>query len=72
MTCLRCDIKQDLKDENKPCNIRAKRRTFQAEEPANAKAPGLERAWYVLGSEKGPVRLECSEQQAGDYMKGGC
>lgn len=33
-----CDIKQDLKDENKPLNIRAKRRTFQAEESANARA----------------------------------
>jgi len=55
--CLICDIKQDLKDENKPLNIRAKRRTFQAEKPANARAVGLQRAWCVSGLKRGPVRL---------------
>lgn len=44
-------------------NIRAKRRTFQAEKPANERAVGLQRDWCVSGSKRGPVRLEYCEQQ---------
>lgn len=61
--CLICDIKQDLKDENKPLNISIKRRRFQAEESANARAVDCKEPGCVSGSKRGPVRLECCEQQ---------